>query len=190
LIKYLIQFSQQLKVDKIIQINNKNNMAKSYKYATEICVALTVLALIGIVIGIAKSSPLIAIIFLLPAVIYEVYRTEGKSTKWASIVLLVVFIAEFILIITNVSFDLAGFLGATEKCVAGYAVPLGDIKIVGPGLMAVLALILLIRTRGRYTKWLAIIIIITSLAIAYILDPAIFTKFLRLGIQEGLKEIR
>jgi len=165
-------------------------MAKSYTYATEICVALTTLALVGIVIGIAKSNPLIVISFLLPAVIYEAYRTEGASTKWASVALLVILIAEIILIAANISFDLVKFLGTTEKSVAGYAIPMGDIRIVGPGLMAILALILFKRTRGRYTKWLAVIIIITALVVVYILDPTIFHRFLQIGVKEGLKQIR
>ena len=165
-------------------------MPKSYKYATPICLVLSILALIGIIIGIVKSSPLITIIFLLPAVIYEVYRTEGKSTKLASWLLLIVFIAEIILIAANVSFNLAGFLSTTEERIGGYVVPLGDIKVVAPTIMAVLAIILFVRTRGRYTKWLAAIIFITSFAIVYALDPAIFSELLRQGIEEGLNQIR
>jgi len=161
-------------------------MAKSYKHASLICSALTGFALIGIIMGIIKSNPLIAIIFLLPTVVYEVYRTEGKSTKWASWALLIVFIAEIILVAFNISFDLAAFLGTTQESVAGYNIPLGDIKVVGPGIMAVLALILFIRTRGRYTKWLAIIIFVTALAIVYSLDPSIFSQLLRFGAKEGL----
>jgi len=161
-------------------------MAKSYKHASLICSVLTGFTLIGIIMGIIKSNPLIAIIFLLPTVIYEVYRTEGKSTKWASWALLIVFIAEIILVAFNISFDLAAFLGTTQESVAGYNIPLGDIKVVGPGIMAVLALILFIRTRGRYTKWLAIIIFVTALAIVYSLDPSIFSQLLRFGVKEGL----
>lgn len=164
-------------------------MAKPYKNATLICVILSVLALMGSIIGIVKLSPLIMIIFLLPAAIYEVYRTEGESTKWASWVLLAVFIAEIVLIITNISFDLAEFLGMTEKRIAGYNVPLGDIKVVGPAIMAVLSIILFVRTRGHYTKWLAVIIFITSFAILYVLDPTIFKRLLRFGIEAGLEQI-
>jgi len=165
-------------------------MPKSYKYATLICAIFSILALIGIIIGIVKLNPLITIIFLLPVVIYEVYRTEGKSTKWASWWLLIVFIAEIVLIVANISFNLAEFLGATEKRVAGYTIPLGDIKVVAPAIMVVLAIILFIRTRGRYTKWLAVIIFITSFAIVYALDPTIFSELLRSGIKEGLKQIQ
>ena len=164
-------------------------MAKPTKHATLICITLTLLALLGIFIGIATSLPLVIIIFLLPAVIYEIYRTEGKSTKWASWGLLIVFIAEVILIVANISFDLAEFSGATEKYVGGYNVPLGDIKVVGPAIMAILAIILFVRTRGRYTKWLAAIIFITSFAILYALDPTVFGRLLRFGIEEGLNQI-
>ena len=165
-------------------------MAKPYKYATLICAFLSILALLGIVIGAFKSNPLITIILLLPTVIYEVYRTQGKSTKWASLILLVVFIAEIVFIVANISFDLAEFLGVTEKRVGGYNVPLGDIKAVGPAIMAILAAVLFVRTRGRYTKWLAAIIFITSFAILYALDPTIFSRLLRVGIEKGLEQIQ
>ncbi len=164
-------------------------MAKSYKYAALICTILTILAAIGIVIGLLTSKPLITIFFLLPTVIYEVYRTEGKSTKWASWVLLLVFIVEIILIATNISFNLATFFGQTEKYVGGYRVPLGDIKIVAPAVVAVLSIILFVRTRGKYTKWLAVIIFIGCLSIIYTVDPANFSALLRIGVEEGLERI-
>jgi len=165
-------------------------MAKPYQYATPICLILTLLVLLGIIIGILQSNPLIIIIFLLPSIIYEVYRTEGKSTKWASWGLLATFIAEVFLIIANISFDLAGFLGTSEERLGGYMVPLGDIKVVGPAIMAILSLILFTRTRGRYTRWLAIIIFMASFAIVYSLDPTVFGRLVRLGAQEGLRQIR
>ncbi len=80
--------------------------------------------------------------------------------------------------------DLAKFLGMTEKRIGGYTIPLGDIKVVAPAVMAILAIILFVRTRGRYTKWLAAIIFITSFAIVYALDPTIFAELLRYGIKE------
>lgn len=164
-------------------------MAKPYKYATMICIVLTILAALGIIIGLLTWRPIITIIFLLPAVIYEVYRTEGRSTKWAAWALLVVLIIEVILIAAHISFNVATFFGATEKYVGGYRVPLGDIKVVGPAFMAVLSLILFVRTRGRFTRWLAVIIFVTSFAIAFTLDPANFGALLRFGVQEGLDKI-
>ena len=129
-------------------------MAKPHKHAGSICFVLTVLALLGAIVGIMRSSPLIAIVLLLPTAIYEVYRTEGESTKWASRLLLLLLVAEIVLIVGNISFNLADFLGSSEKLVAGYVVPLGDVKVVGPAVMVFLAVILFTRTRGRYTRWL------------------------------------
>ena len=165
-------------------------MAKAYKHATPICFALTLVALVGVIIGIMMRQPIVTIVLLVPTVIYEVYRTEGESTKWASRLLLVVVVAEIVLIAVNVNFNLSSFLSSSEEWVAGYRVPLGDIKVVGPALMAVLSIILFIRTRGRYTKWLAVVIFITAFAIVYTLDPTIFNRLVRIGVEEGLRQIR
>jgi len=165
-------------------------MAKPYQHATPICIVLSLLAFLGIIIGVLQPSPLIIIIFLFPTVIYEVYRTEGRSTKWASWGLLATFIAEIFLIVGKVDFDLTEFLGTSKGMIGGYRVPLGDIKVVGPVIMAVLSLILFTRTRGRYTKWLAIVILMASFAIVYSLDPTVFEGMMRLGIKEGLRQIR
>lgn len=165
-------------------------MAKPYKHATLICLIMTILAAVGIVLSFLTHKPILTILFLLPAVIYEVYRTEGKSTKWAAWVLLAVFIIEIIMVAANVQFDLAAFFGESEQSVGGYRVPLGDIKVVGPAIMAVLSIILFVRTRGRFTKWLAVIIFVTSFAIVYAIDPEIFGQLVQIGVQKGLRAIR
>ena len=164
-------------------------MAKPTKYATLICTIISILALIGIVIGIWLSKPLIIVIFLIPAAAYEVYRTEGPSTVWASWILLIVLILEIVLIVANINFDLASFFGESEKVVAGYTVPLGDIKIAGPIVMAILSIILFVRTRGRYTKWLAVVIFITCFAIVYTINPEIFKNLLGLAVDKGIEGI-
>lgn len=164
-------------------------MAKPTKHASLICTVVTVLALIGIVIGFLTGWTLVIVFSLLPAVIYEVYRTEGKSTKTSSIFLLVVLIAEIFLIIFKIDFNLAEYLGATEKDIVGYTVPLGDLKIVGPSIMAVLSLVLFVRTYGVYTKWLAVTILVTSFAIIYSIDPEIFSNLLQYVVQEGVDRL-
>lgn len=164
-------------------------MAKPTKYATLICTIVSILALIGIVIGIWLSKPLIIVIFLIPAAAYEVYRTEGPSTVWASWILLIVLILEIVLIVANINFDLASFFGESEKVVAGYTVPLGDIKIVGPIVIAILSIILFVRTRGRYTKWLAAVIFITCFVIVYVINPEIFKNLLGLAVDKGIEGI-
>lgn len=165
-------------------------MAKPTKYATIICVVLTLLAIVGIVMAFLKNNPLILVGFLLPTVIYEVYRTEGKSTKWASWALLVIFVLEIALIAFKINFDLAAFLEKTQTTVAGYTVPLGDVKIVGPTIVAILSVVLFIKTRGAYTKWLAVIIFLGSFSLIYLLNPDVFQILLKFGVEQGLQQIK
>lgn len=157
-------------------------MARSTKYAPAICFVLSVIALAGIIVGIIKNAPLITISSIMPTIIYEVYRTEGVSTKAASWGLLAVFIIEIVLIAAKINFDLSSILGIKEKYIGGYRVPLGDVKTMGPAIMAILSIVLFIRTNGIYTKWLAVIIIITSLVIVYQLDPAVVTQLFKQNI--------
>jgi hypothetical protein len=100
-----------------------------------------------------------------------------------------VLVLELILLIFNISFDLGGFLGSTSQEVAGYSVPLGDLRVVGPAVMAVCAIILIVRTRGRFTRWLAINILVSVLALTFVLDPNIFQELMRQGVQEGLDQM-
>jgi hypothetical protein len=158
-------------------------MARSTRYATLICLIMTLVAALGIVVGVLTRNAVYTIFALLPAVGYEAYRTEGVSTRFASWAILLVFIAELILILFKIDIDLAKFLGS-ERYVRGYYVPIGDIKVVGSALMVVLSVILFTRTRGVYTRWLAVIIALTSLAIIYILAPNLFGDILRRGVDQ------
>jgi hypothetical protein len=84
-------------------------------------------------------------------------------------------LAEIVLVLFNIQFNVAEFLGADRQLIGGYWVPLGDLRIVGPTIIAVLSVILYTRTRGVYTRWLAAIIFITSFAIIYLIDPVGFS---------------
>ncbi len=161
-------------------------MPKPTKYAALICSILSILALIGVIAGLKKASPLIITLFLIPAVAYEVYRTEGESTKAASLILLVVFILELVFLLFNVNFDLAKFLGRSDAYIQSYSIPLGDIKVVAPAVMAVVSAVLFLRTGGIYTKWLSVIIFITSFAIIYSVDPANFQILLKTAIETAM----
>jgi len=164
-------------------------MAKPTKYAALICAILTLLAIVGVVWAFFKHNPLILVGFLLPAVIYEVYRTEGVSTKAASWVLLLIFTLEIFLIVFNINFNLASLLNMTETTIGGYLVPLGDLKIVGPAIVAILSIVLFVRTYGIYTKWLAVIIFLSSFALIYLLDPTVFQTLLRFGLEQGWQQL-
>jgi hypothetical protein len=161
-------------------------MAKPTTYATPICLVLTLLAIIGIVWGVINHNALIITIFLLPAVAYEAYRTEGESTRWASWVLLILIVAELVMIIFKINYDLATLANSNTAYVGGYFVPLGDVKIIAPGLMAILSLILFFRTNGKYTKWLSVIIFVSAFVIVYSLDRDIFKNLLGSNITQGL----
>ncbi len=165
-------------------------MAKPYQNATTICIVVSILAVLGIILGIATSNPLFPVLFLLPAVGYEVYRTEGKSTKLASIVMLVALAAEVVFILFGVHFNVAEYLGYSGQYITGYYVPFGDIQILAPSLMAVSAVVLLTNTRGRYTKWLAIVIFATAFGIVYTVDPTAFQQLLKVGVKEGMRKMR
>jgi len=153
-------------------------MAKPTTYATPICLVLTVLVIVGILLGFRGHSALIITVFLLPAVAYEAYRTEGDSTRWASWGLLLLIIAEIIFIVFKINIDLASYFNQSTAYVGGYSIPLGDLRIIAPGLIAVLSLILFFRTNGKYTKWLAVLIFVSALSIVYLLDPNIFKSLL------------
>lgn len=159
-------------------------MAKPTKYAPHLCTLFMIIAFIGIVLGFVFSQPLITIILLVPTAIYEAYRTEGRSTKTASIVLLIVLLAQIVLVLFNISINLAEFFGADRQLIGGYWVPLGDLRILGPTIIAVLSVILYTRTRGIYTRWLAAIIFVTSFAIIYLVDPVGFQDFLSFALRE------
>lgn len=79
-----------------------------------------VIAIIGIILGFIFKQPFIPIVLLVPTVIYEADRTEGKSTKTASIILVVVLLAEIILVLFNIQFNVAEFLGFDRPLVDGY----------------------------------------------------------------------
>ena len=148
-----------------------------------ICTLLTIWTIIGIFLGINHHSVIILAAFLLPVVGYEIYRTEGVSTTFSSWALLIVLILEIIFLAFGISYDLGSYLDMSNAYVGGQDIPIGDIKILGPTLMAILSLILLFRTAGPYTKWLSVIIIITALIMVNMLNPLVFKEVLRGGVQ-------
>ncbi|MDD5341440.1 MAG: hypothetical protein PHC97_03335 [Patescibacteria group bacterium] len=158
-------------------------MAKPTKNAALYCTLLTVLTVIMAIISFYSHNSLWIIVGLLPAVIYEIYRTEeGATTQYSAIALLIILVLEAILIIFKVNFDLATFFGEESKYVGGYYLPLGDIKIFGPILSAILAVVLFFRTAGIYTKWLSVVICIGSLTAVYIINPDFFQSILKIII--------
>jgi len=142
------------------------------------CVILTILAGIAVLLGFIFKSALLICVLLLPVVIYEIYRTSGRSTTTSSWILLLALIAEIIFIVGGINYDLGQYLNMENAYIAGQYIPLGDVKILCPVLLAIFSIILLVRTYGPYTKWLSVVIFIAAFFIIYILNPHFFSDFL------------
>lgn len=159
-------------------------MARSTKYAALICTVCSIFTLAGIFAGWYWRQPVIVVFALLPAVIYEIYRTEGVSTIWASWGMLAVLIAEAVFLIGKFNINISQYAAKFYP-----NLPEISITLAGPAIMAYFSYILIRRTAGVYTKWLAAIILIGSVGLFYILDPSIFSKFADMGIKEGIKNL-
>jgi hypothetical protein len=164
-------------------------MAQETKNAALICIILTIAAAIGAGLSIYLKHPLPLVILLLPAVGYEVYRTEGFYTKIASIAILAILLLELALVLGKFTIDLTAFLGERFR-IGRYQIPVGDVKIVGPAVIVFLSFMLFRRTEGIYTRWLAIIILAGTAALIYVLNPELISLFKGQGLQEGLRHIR
>ena len=154
-----------------------------------LCLLFTAIALAGIIAGLALKNPLWIMLGLAPTAVYEIIRTAGVSTQLSSILLAVVLGAALILILFHVSFNLAKVLNMTHTAISWYSIVLGDIRVVGAALMSVLSVVLIIRTAGPYTKWLAVNIIVASFAVIYAIAPKDFNELLRLAIQQVMQRI-
>lgn len=167
----------------------RSRAVKPTRRAPLICTLATVSAAIGILLGVLTGGPMWIVVMMLPAVVYEIYRTTGASTKWASWAMLGLLVVISVLIVFGISFDVAGFLGQESTEVAGQHVPLGDIQVLGPVLLAVVAVILAIRTAGVYTRWLAAIIFVSAFALIYVLNPEVFADLLRSTTQQVIDSV-
>lgn len=164
-------------------------MARPTKNATAICLALSVIALVGIIVGLATSQPVVIAFALIPVVAYEIYRVEGESTIKASWGMGITLVGILVVWMFDVNWNLAEWLGQEETDVGGYLVPLGDIKTLGAAIIGALAIVLFVRTRGVYTRWLAVIIFACVAALIYGLNPDVFSDLLRQGTQEAVNSL-
>lgn len=150
-----------------------------------VCTLMTLFMIVAIIIGFITKSAVLVLVCLLPIVIYEIYRTKGEFTTLSSWLMLVVLIGEIIFIAFGINYNLAEYFGSDSAYIAGQNVQLGDIKILGPTLMAIFSLVLLVRTYGPYTKWLSVIIFASSFAVIYILNPNAFQDLLKMVMQNN-----
>ena len=147
-------------------------MARSTEHAALICAVLTIITAAGAAAAIYWKQPLAIIFAALPAAAYELYRTEGFTTRLASAGVLAVLAAEIVLIVGKIELNVARFVGSYVG-----SMPVVDAKLAGPVIIALLAVMLVRRTAGIYTKWLAIVLLGAAVALFYVLDPALISKF-------------
>ncbi len=159
-------------------------MAQSTKHAFLICLALTIIAAAGGAAAVYWKKPLAVIICALPAAAYEVYRTEGLMTKLAALGIFAVFIAEILFIAFGFKLDVG-------KYIARYIsfLPTVDAKLLGPVVIAILAIMLVRRTAGIYTIWLAVVLFVSAAALLYSLDPALFKSMVQPAVKEGIRRV-
>jgi len=150
------------------------------------CTALSILAFIGLIAGFYYMSAITLIVFLVPTVVYEIFILKEKSEKFKSLGILSILILEIILLILNITFSLSTFLSRSTEYVQGYSVPLGDVKIAGPAIIIILSIILFRKSQDIYTKWMSSTVIVSSLAMTYLLDPTTFTAFAKIGFEKLL----
>lgn len=161
-------------------------MAQEYKHAMLYCIVTTVIAALGIILGLLFKKPLVIALSMLPAIIYEIYRTEGTHTRLASWLSLAVLIAEAYVIITGITVDIT-------KYISGFLTEFPDIGnihlgLIGPVILVILAIYLFKNTAGIYTRWLSVVILITSVAVFYSMSPEKLSKLIQSDkVQESIK---
>ncbi|GEM_PF-6445831 len=137
-------------------------------YPVYYCLFLTIFFIISCFLSFVTKNSIYLMIGLLPVSLYEIYRTYGIFTKLASILLLFILILEIYIISANVNIDLLKLFFKKEIFLAGINIKFGELRYIFSEIIILLALILLVRTIGIYTKWLSIILIIGCLMIIYI----------------------
>ncbi len=163
-------------------------MQNENKTAWIICLASTLIIVLGIVLGLFFSKPLIIAFSIVPAIIYEAYRTKGFFTKLASIISAVVIIAEIYVIIVGKTVNLSKYLGGFANSLPWLS---SDIHagLIGPVVLVICSIVLFKWTAGKFTRWLAVIILVSSVALFYSIDPGIFKGFIKSkAVQENIKE--
>lgn len=166
-------------------------MAKEYKHAVWICLALSIIAAAGIVAGILLAKPMIIAIVLIPVIAYEVYRTEGVFTTLASWGALGIVFLEIYAIVSGITFNIQELIPVNINIPGTLGANL-PAALIGPVILVILSVYLFKQTAGMYTRWLSVIILITSVALFYTIDPQLMGNIfnspdLQKEINEGIQ---
>ena len=148
-------------------IQPKAKKGGKFNTPTILCIIFSIFALLAIGLSFYLQNPYLILVGYFPAVVYEAMRTAGPYTKAASAGMVLLIILEALAIKGVIQFNLADFLGKETAYIKGYWLPLGEIVTVFPLITIVLAILLFQRTIGRYTKWLSVIILVSSVALLW-----------------------
>ncbi len=140
------------------------------KFPIIACTVITIIALATLILGLLIKNPYVVIAGIIPAAIYEAWRTQGFFTKLQSVGILVLVILEILAIMRVFTFNLGQGIEDEEIYVGGFILLLGDIRFLIPAVMVILSLGLLWRTYGMYTKWLSVVLTASSVALLYIVN--------------------
>lgn len=153
---------------------NSEEKKEGGKVPVIICSILTVWALLALIIGMLLQNSYVIIVGIIPAAIYETWRTEGFYTKAISAILAILSILEIFVIKGIIKFN---FLAPTETIqtvyLQGYFLPLVDAKFFVPALMLIASIMLIYYTYGIYTKWLSITLTVGTIGLLYLLNKQI-----------------
>lgn len=144
-----------------------------------LCWVFTFITLITVVLGFYLKNPFIIICGIVPVAIYEAIRTEGYYTKAGSIAVAILVILEILAIKGLIKLNLAQVIGQSDVYFSGYILPLGEITFIFPAIAALISLVLLRRTYGIYTKWLSVLLLISSISLVYLVNREILFELIR-----------
>ena len=161
------------------QTGRSSQRKKEGKTPTIICTILTIFALLTLILGFVFKNPYFIIAGIVPAALYEAWRTKGFFTKAASVGIVILVILEILAILNIFKINLAQLLQEEEVYFQGYYIPLGDIKFVFPAAAVILSIILVYYTYGKYTKWLSIILLISSIGLLYLINKGTLLEIIR-----------
>jgi len=140
------------------------------KFPIIACTVITIFAIATLVLGLILKNPYWVIAGIVPAAIYEAWRTEGFFTKLQSVGILVLVVLEILAIMKVIRLNLGQGFEDQEIWVGGFTVLLGDIRFLIPIVMVILSLGLLWRTYGMYTKWLSVVLTANSVVLLYLVN--------------------
>lgn len=159
---------------------NDSKPRENPKVPKIVCSILTLVTIAAIFLGFYLKNPFIVILGIFPAAIYEAWRTEGYYTKAGSIIIMVLVILEIFAMKGTITFNLADFMGRNEAFFGGYWLPLGNITFIFPVIAVLISLLLIFRTYGVYTKWLAILLLLSSFSLLYLVNKETLFELLRM----------